>query len=306
MVSAVRARNVICELRRSFAAGMGDAPADDAAEATAVAAAPGVPFDDATMDLVIDFRAACSLPFDPDNDGVHALRAVVFQKGKGIHHPHEPGKLVVAGKHSKQAALSIVHFAPSTKRQPELLLYFVDYGFANGAMSGISVETLGLPLLVRKSVYSDAAKLTRLRDVVGFTEINSAQTPWSVHLKPALKKQPLFASLGIYSPKDVNTWLKSQTMDARVEELFERARASMATEIASLVRQDKVTGEKQRAVFEGKLAMLESSIAALPPKAYDLPLGKRILELKEGSENNLDRSQLPDWLQSPVHRAMAE
>ena len=36
--------------------------------------------------------------------------------------------MVIAGEWAKQEALCLVHFVPSTQREPELLINFVDYG----------------------------------------------------------------------------------------------------------------------------------------------------------------------------------
>ena len=155
---------------------------------------PTIPFDVSTTDLIIDFRAACSLPFDPNTEGVKSLRAIKFGKGRAVHVPNDAGKLYVFGDWCSVQALPKVYFKTSTHRDPELLLNFVDYGFANSEMSGISVETLLLPLLVSKGVYQNMTRLTRLEDVVGFSPINHSKTPWSVNLKPALQKQEMFKS----------------------------------------------------------------------------------------------------------------
>ena len=113
-----------------------------AAEAVPPVPQKAVGFDPSKETLILDFKAACQLPFNPDNGGVKAFRAIIFQKGFGHHVPDEPAKLLLVGEYRRQYALELVHFDPSTARDPELLLAFVDYGLANSAMSGVSVETL--------------------------------------------------------------------------------------------------------------------------------------------------------------------
>ena len=282
--------------------GRGATPAP-AAAARAAAAAAGLdtPFDYEKQELVIDFRSVSELPFDPDTGGVKSFRAVIFDKGKGLHVPGQPGKLVVAGCYVKQVALCRVHFKPAYNREPELLLNFVDYGFANASMSGISVETLPLPLMIRKGVFQDKPMLVRAEHIAGFSRIDSNKLPWTTSLKPCLQKQDLFNSFGVFSSADVNTWLSSQKMAARVNVLNERARAAMEKGIAALARQDKEGASKQKAVFESKLETIMSAIRALPPSAYDVSMSKRIISLMEAPD-----AERPDWLKSPEQRAISQ
>ena len=130
---------------------------------------PDILFDSKTMDLVVDFRAVCSLPHDPDVDGVKSLRAITFGKGKGVHAPKEPGKIYVCCPWKLLHVMGKVYFVPNTHREPELLIGFVDFGFVNPTMNGVSVETLALPLMIKKGVYQDAVRLTKIDDVAGFT-----------------------------------------------------------------------------------------------------------------------------------------
>ena len=263
---------------------------------------PEIPFDVKTMDLIIDFRSVCSLPYDTDVEGTKALRAIKFGKGSGIHAPNETGKFIVCGEWTMLLALSKVYFVECTHRQPELLVGFVDYGFCNVAMSGISVETLALPLQIRKGVYQDAFRLTRIEDVAGFSTIKTGQAPWAMHLKPALSKHEMFRAFKIFSREDINKWLSTQTMEKRVETLAKRARVAMADAVKDLARQDATQASKTKALFEAKLAGILTSIAALPPSAYDVRMTARILKLVEGE----DREGDPLWLTSPMHKGMRE
>ena len=65
--------------------------------------------------------------------------------------PTDKGRYVVCGKWWVQPSLTLVHFAESTARaEPELLLNFIDYGFANRVMTGLAVESLTLPLMLEQ------------------------------------------------------------------------------------------------------------------------------------------------------------
>ena len=98
--------------------------------------------------LIIDFKSLCAsgIPFDPESNGVRALRAIVFKRGMGTFYPDDHSKLVIAGEYFVVSSLTLVHFDTATQREPELLLNFVDFGLLNSAVSGVSVETLALPL----------------------------------------------------------------------------------------------------------------------------------------------------------------
>eukprot|EP00966_Prymnesium_polylepis_P307685 7110399-Prymnesium_polylepis.1 len=107
--------------------------------------------------------------------------------------------------------------------------------------------------------------LTKLTDVSGFTPIDASKAPWSMHLKPCLKKLSDW-SLNVFSPDDVNAWLVTKPLAQRVEILAANSRQSMAARLKDIERQDKAMASKQGAVFESKLTALLSAINSLPPQ----------------------------------------
>eukprot|EP00966_Prymnesium_polylepis_P335079 7390431-Prymnesium_polylepis.1 len=88
-------------------------------------------------------------------------------------------------------------------------------------------------------------------------------------------------------------------MEARVRKLDAMARAALDAELKSLMRQDRSQGEKQKTIFESKLSTILSAIDALPPSSYDVSLQKRIAVLRQSDEP-------PDWLRSPIQRALRD
>lgn len=160
---------------------------------------PKIPFSSKDIDVVLDVKSLCGLPWDAEQDGVHTFRALFFPKGKVIHVPDMPGRYVVDGNWKRQEALVVVHFVEATKRLPELLLSFVDHGMASELQAGISVETLKLPLLIKKDTYESSLKVAPLDDVAGFTPISIGQAPalkhhpWRVSLTHFAKCEPRFA-----------------------------------------------------------------------------------------------------------------
>eukprot|EP00966_Prymnesium_polylepis_P285725 6600171-Prymnesium_polylepis.1 len=147
-------------------------------------------------------------------------------------------------------------------------------------MNGTSVESLQLPLQIKRNVYEDTPRVTRSENVAGFTRIDVGKAPWSMHLKPCLEKQSQFKTFGIASPKYFASWLKSETMEQRVLKLEAMARKALEAEMKSLISQDRSQGEKQKANFESKFSTILSAIAALPPSSYAVTLKKRISVLR--------------------------
>ena len=188
------------------AAAPADAANEDAADEERVIQHP---FDPETTEAVLDVRALCQLPVDPDEDGVHSFRALLLAKGKTVHVPDEPGCYAMSAPWRIHTCLGLVHFHASTKREDELLLSFVDYGMVSSSMTGIYVETLQLPLQKQRNIYEETARFTSIKDVIGFSNINPRAQPWCALLKPALERQPKCDDLDVYSSLDVITMLKT-------------------------------------------------------------------------------------------------
>ena len=271
-----------------------------AAEAVPPVPQKAVGFDPAKETLILDFKAACQLPFNPDNGGVKAFRAIIFQKGFGHHVPDEPAKLLLVGEYRRQYALELVHFDPSTARDPELLLAFVDYGLANSAMSGVSVETLPLPLHVSKKTYNTESRLTPITSVVAFEQIDCGKAPWSMHLKPCLEKIALFKRTEVFNTTSMKDWIKTK-VESRLEKLHKWATEDIHQEIAAISRQDVSQGTKQGSVFTAKLHSLFDSIRKWPLETFDHSLSNRIEVVKIGARG---AESLPDWIGSPAARQL--
>lgn len=271
-----------------------------AAEAVPPVPQKAVGFDPAKETLMLDFKAACQLPFNPDNGGVKAFRAIIFPKGFGHHVPDEPAKLLLVGEYRRQYALELVHFDPSTARDPELLLAFVDYGLANCAMSGVSVETLPLPLHIAKKTYNTESRLTPITSVVAFEQIDCGKAPWSMHLKPCLEKIALFKRTEAFNTNSMKEWIKTR-VEPRLEKLHKWATEDIHQEIAAISRQDVSQGTKQGSVFTAKLHSLFDSIRKWPLETFDHSLSNRIEVVKIGARG---AESLPDWIGSPAARQL--
>ena len=271
-----------------------------AAEAVPPVPQKAVGFDPAKETLMLDFKAACQLPFNPDNGGVKAFRAIIFPKGFGHQVPDEPAKLLLVGEYRRQYALELVHFDPSTARDPELLLAFVDYGLANCAMSGVSVETLPLPLHIAKKTYNTESRLTPITSVVAFEQIDCGKAPWSMHLKPCLEKIALFKRTEAFNTNSMKEWIKTR-VEPRLEKLHKWATEDIHQEIAAISRQDVSQGTKQGSVFTAKLHSLFDSIRKWPLETFDHSLSNRIEVVKIGARG---AESLPEWIGSPAARQL--
>ena len=271
-----------------------------AAESVPPVPQKAVGFDPSKETLILDFKAACQLPFNPDNGGVKAFRAIIFPKGFGHHVPDEPAKLLLVGEYRRQYALELVHFDPSTARDPELLLAFVDYGLANSAMSGVSVETLPLPLHIAKKNYNTESRLTPITSVVAFEPIDCGKAPWSIHLKPCLEKIALFKRTEAFNSKLMKEWIKTK-VEPRLKKLHMWATDDISAEIAAISRQDYSQGTKQGSVFTAKLNALFDSIHKWPLDSFDLGLSERIEVVKIGARG---AESMPPWIGSPAARQL--
>lgn len=261
-------------------------------------------FDPKLHDAFTDFRTVIELPFDSDISGVKVLRIVVHEKGKAMQVPTDKGRYVVCGKWWVQPSLTLVHFAESTARtEPELLLNFIDYGFANRAMTGLAVESLTLPLMLSKTTYNTAARITKLSDVAGFSEFNPGLTPWSTQLKPTLAKIQPFKDLEILAPGDINKYVSSQRMNKRIDMLADRAHAALAEQVKALARSDPSQAAKQKGIFESKLNGLLAAIEKLPPTQFDHSILTRVQTVGVAADKTL--KDAPQWMSTPQARNMA-
>ena len=89
--------------------------------------------DPTTTVCVPDLRTMCNLPADVETDGVATFRALLLPKGQdcaraGPTRLLRPTWLQTSFASTQQLALSKVHFAASTRREPELLLGFSAFG----------------------------------------------------------------------------------------------------------------------------------------------------------------------------------
>ena len=280
-------------LIRELLLAMADAGDDDDDKDEEAVLPPKYAFDGNTMDCVLDLRALCGLPEDPEEDGVVSFRALLLPKGKTLHVPDETGCYATLGPWRMQTALSLVHFVTATARKPELLLAFVDYGMlSNGASTGVFVMSLQLPLSKKRNVFEETPRFSKVADVAGFTTIDAKQQPWCAQLEPALKRQPLYEGNNLYSPADIPIHLRSP-LATRIVGLLATARAGIATKVSALGRQDKRQAERVKAQLTAQLDRAHQWLLSLPPSKYDKRTEGRIILVKPGVDNDVA------WLTSP-------
>ena len=301
ITDSARAATNCCQLRQmpAPAAAPAAATAPAATEAVASRAKPQYPFDPATHACVVDLRALCKLPAEPDEDGVHTLRALVMHKGKTVHVPDEPGCYATMEKAHVQSAVSLVHFDPATKRSDELLLSFVDYGMVSTSMLGVYVETLQLPLQKARNIYEETPRFTSMKDVSGFTNINHKSQPWCALLKPVLERQKMMNALGVFNSLDIITLMKTP-LAQRLDKVHSMATEAIAAAVGELGRQDKTAAQKAKGKLESRLAATRKFFDELPPKKYDRPMKERIILVSDAS----DSGGGAQWLNTPLRTSM--
>ena len=240
---------------------------------------------------MLDLKTLSEIPFDPEASGVKTFKAFIFEKGKALHHPKEAGKYIVSGEWREQWNLCLVFFKSETKRKPEFLLNFVDYGMLSGTLSGISVETLALPLKLKRNVYNETPRLTQLEDVAGFTPIDPGSTPWSVNLAPCLKKLPQFVLHDIMAPRHLLEWVKKKTLREQLTKLEVATRKAITKEVEAMRAQDESQAEKIAQIYLARLKTTMSSLMALPPEAYEMQ--DRVVVLTPESTDNVPPLESP-------------
>lgn len=259
---------------------MGDEPPseDQPTESVGAPAEPETAFDPAVHDIIVDLKALCSIPFDCDVSATETLRAFRFEKCKAMHGP-VAGSYAVAGDYAVLDSLSLVHFNPSKKRKPELILSYADYGMAsNGSMTGQYVCSLPLPLSKRKGQYETNVRYSSIADVVGFSQIKHGQAPWSIHLEPALKKLGgTHCTHKLFTPAELTKYVE-KPLQEKIKQCHEEAKLSLASHLSGIRRQDANLAEKHGATFGAQLQKTVDWLNQLPPSSYDIPLAERIIK----------------------------
>lgn len=254
-------------------------------------------FDHTKQVVAIDLKALHELPFDPEASGTKSLRAFFFPMGNVTHVDNAPGKFVVNGVYGVENALSIVYFDDGKLQSPELLISFIDHGTANAAQTGISVESLPLPLLKAKGRYENMSVFRPIAEVVGFSSLPGG-LPWTVTLVPALKglTQKLgysFVALGIKDEASLTAFVNEPLAD-RIPRLFAAAADRLKVEVSEQEGQCARTAQKVLTKFTAKLEALQNSFKAADLSGYDEPLESRIIQMPTDDSG--------DTLLSPIRR----
>jgi hypothetical protein len=147
------------------------------------------------------------------------------------------------------------------------------------------VETLQLPLQKARHVFEDTPRISKIADVIGFTDINAAAAPWNSQLALALAKQPVLKRMEITKQSDIQKQYL-QRLEKRITVCVKETRASMHSAVEDIRRQDARAAEKQLASFEATLEHTIGALKDLPPSAYDTTLGGRIMTVKEGEQDD--------------------
>ena len=203
-------------------------------------------------DLIVDIKSIASVPHEPSKDGVRAFRAIRLPKGKACHVPNVTGAYVVNGDWLQIISPAIVYFKAQTARKPQLVTTFIDFGQANGEMSGISIESVPFPLMVKKNTYQKHTMITSVKDVIGFRVINVGMLPFSAHLQPCLSSIQPYKSLNIYKPMEVLK-LITQPLANRIPHLSENAEEALEAEVEGIRKQDDAMANKIKAAALARL-----------------------------------------------------
>jgi len=255
-------------------------------------------FDASTHVAVLDLKGVFEFPFNPLQSGTKSFVVILFPRNKVVH-AGMSGCYVVDGGYSVERALGIAYFKDGSLQSPELILAFIDHGIADSSQTGISIESLPLPLLKGGKRYEQYSNCRPLESVVGFSSLPSG-IPWSVTLVPALKGLTAklgysFVTVGVSDLKTLTAFIAT-TLGDRVPELFKQAVVRLAAEVADQAIQDARAAQLVSVQYGAKLTAMQESFESVDLSMYDAPIESRIFSLSDAA-----MIDAPDML-SPLRR----
>ena len=261
-------------------------------------AAPVVPFDPSKEVLVLDYKGLSALPYSSESH-FKSFRAFIFPKGKFVHSPRALARYFVLGNYRVPTALTLVTFAETSNREPELLLNFVQSADCQDVM----LETVQTPLKISSGVYQKATRISAIDAVTGFMAIDMGKTPWSTDLSAYLKSIEQFRSLKITNATEMLNHI-TKPLDTRIASLKTRAELALAAETDALAKQDASIAEETKERHSAKLVALVASMIEHSPEAYDALLSSRItcVELLDAPASA--EQVLPAWLTTPLREQL--
>ena len=252
--------------------------------------------------LSLDIKTLVSIPHQQDRP-CRALQAVVTEHGKCYHSEKSPGAMVISGTASVITPFCLVHFISATKRNPELLVGFCDYGMANIEGQGISVESIPLPLKVRQNNYQRDLYTTEMEKIAGFEQVDLTQIPWSTDLAPCLKglrEASWLEDARITGPAAALHWV-NQPMEAKLTRLEMQGTRLIELETEKLVQQDSRSGNQARQLYVARLKKNVHDFKSLPIGNYNREIDERMILLSDVSG-----TAKPEWLTTPMQKKLEE
>ena len=270
-----------------------------AAGTSAAARSVGITFDPSKEVLVLDYKGLSALPYSSESL-FKSFRAFIFPKGKFVHSPRALARYFVLGKYRVSTALTLVTFAETSNREPELLLNFVQSADCQDVM----LETVQTPLKISSGVYQKATRISAIDAVTGFMAIDMSTTPWSTDLSAYLKTIEQFRSLKITNATEMLTHI-SKPLETRITSTLKtRAELALRAETDALAKQDAAIADETNARHSAKLDALVASMIEHNPGAYDALLSSRItcVELLDAPASA--EQVLPAWLSTPLREQL--
>ena len=249
---------------------------------------PHLAFNAEESNVVIDLKGLHEIPFDTESNGTKSFRALIFPKDRVSHIDERVGNYVVHGDYEVVTGLSIVYFRDGTLLLPNLLLSFIDHGWADADQSGISVESLPLPLMKGSKRYEKYSVIRPIEDIAGFSSLPKGM-PWCVHLAPTLKGLTVqmgysIAGVGVTDLSSLQIFIDGPLED-RIDQLFELAADAVEVEVAAQATQDQRAAQTVRVRFMAKLKSMREKYDGMKLSNYDEPLESRILTLADDAQH---------------------
>jgi len=261
-----------------------------------------IPFSATEHNLSLDIKTLISIPHQQDGP-CRALQAVITEHGKCLHSEKSPGSMVISGMASVITPFCLVHFIDATKRKPELLVGFSDYGMANIEGQGISVESIPLPLKMRQNQYQRDLYTTEMEKIAGFEQVDLTQIPWSIDLAPCLKglrEAPWLEDARITGQAAALHWF-NEPMESKLSLLEIWGTRLIKLETEKLTQQDSRSGSEARQLYAARLKKNIQDFKSLPIGNYNRPIDDRMILLSDVSG-----TAKPEWLTTPMQKKLEE
>ena len=255
-----------------------------------------------SQELVPDYKGLLSLPFDTETEGAKCVRFVLFAKGSVVHVPAATGRYVTTKPYEVVNLPMMVHF--TGLRKPEVCVTVCDFGATNGELSGVSIESLALPLKKSNNKYNTQLNMTLVDQVIGFTPLAAGDA--TINISNTLKGISPFKQFAASTANGILN-LIARPLHERIQKLKEHGMARIKLAVDAIAKSgDHTAAAQQQGLFAARLEKMVGAIQSFPPTSYDVRLRDRITVIEADTLGKVTEDLGHDWLSSPLKKALVD